>query len=85
MSDISTDPLTLPAVAMLPFNLVGGQADTVRVDVTGDQRLASLFDASTLRLTATNSVRGPASGAALNGRMQFTVIRATVVAGRKGL
>ncbi len=85
LSDPGTDPLTLPAVATLPFNLVDGQADTVQVDVAGDQRLAALFDGSVLRLTATNALRGPASGSDLNGRMRLTVIRATVVAGRKGL
>jgi len=85
MSDVATDPTTTPAVATLPFNLVAGQIDTVQVSVAGDQRLVSLFDGKSLRLTVTNALRGPASGANLNGRVQFSVIRATVVAGRKGL
>lgn len=85
MSDVGTDPLTTPAVATLPFNLVAGQVDTVQVDVAGDQRLVGLFDGNSMRLTVTNALRGPASGADLNGRVQFSVIRATVVAGRKGL
>jgi hypothetical protein len=85
LSDSGTDPTTLPAVATLPIDLVNGRVDTVRVDVSGDSRVVSLFDGSSLRLTATNAVRGPASGAALNGRVQFTMMRATVVAGRKGL
>ena len=85
MSDVGTDPLTTPAVATLPVSLVAGQTDTVRVVVGGDQRVVSLFDGNSLRLSVTNALRGPASGPALNGRLQFSEIRATVVAGRKGL
>lgn len=85
LADENTDPLTTIPVATLPVALVEGQSDTVHVDVTGDQRLLGLFDGNSLRLSATNSARGPASGADLNGRMRFTAIRATVIAGRKGL
>ena len=85
LSDTATDPLTTTAVATLPVALVDGQVDTVNVSVAGDQRLADLFNGKSLRLSATNSARGPVSGADLNGRLKFTKITATVVAGRKGL
>lgn len=85
LSDNATDPLTTPAVATLPVALVAGQVDTVNVSVSGDQRLADLFNGNSLRMSATNSARGPASGADLNGRLKFTKITATVIAGRKGL
>jgi len=85
MSDSATDPLTTPAVATLPVDLVDGQSDTLNVSVAGDQRVADLFDGTDLRLTVTTALRGPASGAPLNGRVQLSTLRATVIAGRKGL
>jgi hypothetical protein len=85
MADDNTDPLTTIPVVVLPVALVDGQSDTVHVDVGGDQRLIDLFNGNTVRLSATNSVRGPSSGPDLNGRLKFTEIRATVIAGRKGL
>ena len=85
MSDSDTDPLTTPAVATLPVQLTAGQTDTVSVEVRADQRLTSVFDGKDMRLTMTNSLRGPSSGATLNGRLRFTDIRATVIANRKGL
>ena len=85
LSDSATNPLTTPAVATLPIALVDGKIDTVDVSVAGDQRLADLFNGNSLRLSATNSARGPSSGPSLNGRLKFTKITATVVAGRKGL
>ena len=85
LADDNTDPLTTAAVATLPVALVDGQSDSVHVDIGGDQRLIGLFDGNSMRLCATNSARGPTSGADLNGRLRFTTIRATVIAGRKGL
>jgi hypothetical protein len=85
MSDANTNPMTTTPIVTLPVVLVAGQIDTVRVNVTGDQRLVDLFDGNSVRVTVTNALRGPSSGPALNGRLQFIEIRAVLVAGRKGL
>ena len=85
MSDPGTDPLTTPAVLTLPASLVAGQQQTVHAEVEADQRLATVFNGNRVRLSMTNALRGPDSGAPLNGRVRISAIRAVVIANRKGL
>lgn len=85
MSDVDSDPRTTPPVVALPATLVPGRTDTVTVNVSADPRIVALFDGPQMRLTITNSLRGPASGDPLNGRVELTTLRAVVVANRQGL
>ena len=85
MSEPNVDPLTTPAVLTLPADLVAGQQQTVHAEVEADSRLATVFNGDRVRLTMTNALRGPSSGASLNGKVRISAIRAVVIANRKGL
>ena len=86
VSDTNTDPLTTPPVAVLPMMLEPGVTDTAHVDLGSDQRVADLFASKKLRITLTNSLRGPddaVSSEPLNAKVAITEIEAVMVAGRK--
>jgi hypothetical protein len=84
MSDLATDPRATPPVAVLAAALSPGQTGTFTVNVDADARVVELFDSPQMRLTVTNSLRGPASGEPLNGRLELSAIRAIVLANRQG-
>jgi hypothetical protein len=84
MSDPATDPLTTVPVAVLAVDLQPGQTTKTEVAIDGDSRVVSLFDGSQMRMCVTTSVRGPASGDDLNGRLTLSKLRALLIANRKG-
>jgi hypothetical protein len=83
MSDPDTDPRTTPPVLELPFVLTPGQTDTVSVDIGADRRVVDLFAGKELRVTLTNSLRGPDSGDALSGRVEVKRLAAVMIASRR--
>jgi len=80
LSDEATDPRTTIPVISQAIVFQPGVTDTTRVTVDGDSRVTQLFAGKKVRLTATTSLRGPASGPALNGRLQLIALDAVVVA-----
>lgn len=80
LSDEATDPRSTTPVFFQTLVFQPGVTDTVRVTVDGDSRVAQLFAGKKVRLTATTSLHGPASGPALNGRLQLIALDAVVVA-----
>ena len=84
-SDPGTDPRTTLPILEQTVVMTPGATDTVTAVLDGDARLAALFAAKKMRLTVTTSLRGPASGADLNGRLWIRALDAVVIAGRKSL
>ena len=84
-SDENTAPLTTPPVVQLVVALAAGQDTTLDVTVPGDARVAELFVKRKMRLSVTTSLRGPAAGDPLNGRVELRAFEAIVIAGRKAL
>jgi hypothetical protein len=84
IGDSNTDPRTTTPVFVAPIVLQPGVTDTINVSLDGDSRLQQIFTQKQMRLTLTTSLRGPSSGAALNGRFQLSALDATVVAGFSG-
>ena len=82
-SDPATSPMSTAPILMAPFALVAGVTDTVEVVLDGDQRINDLFAGKKMRLSVTTSLRGPSSGADLNGRIRIRALDAVVIAGRK--
>jgi hypothetical protein len=82
MSGATAAPRATPPVLVLPFALVPGQVDTVRVTLDGDARVRALFAERTLRLEVTTSLRGPETGEPLNGSVRLDALDAVVVAKR---
>jgi hypothetical protein len=80
LSDSGTSPTSTPPVIVAPFALVPGQHTPVHAVIAGDPRVNSLFTQDQMRVTLTTSLRGPASGQSLNGRLVVTELRADVVA-----
>ena len=70
---------TLPVIEV-PIALVPGQHSPVHAVIAGDPRVNALFTQDKMRVTLTTSLRGPASGQSLNGRLTVTELRADVVA-----
>ncbi len=83
VSDLATDPRSTAPVFTQVLNFVPGTSDTVTSVLTDDARVDSLFTQKTMRLTVTTSLRGPASGSALNGGIEIHTFDAVAVAGRK--
>lgn len=83
MSDTATDPRTTLPVLTMPIVLTPGQSDTVDVVLDGDSRVAALFLQRRMRMTVTTSLRGPSSGADLNGRFHIRALDAIVIAARR--
>lgn len=82
LSDPSVSPRSTPPAFEVAVPLVPGQLDTVATDFTGDPRVAALFAQRRFRLTLTTSLRGPDSGAPLNGEVWLKSIDAVVIARR---
>jgi hypothetical protein len=80
LSDATTDPRTTTPVMVVPVVLVDGQVTPIHAVVAGDPRVIALFTQQEMRVSVTTSLEGPASGAALNGRLTLTELRAAVVA-----
>ncbi len=83
MSDIAAAPRTTSPVLTHALGLTPGSVDTVVTDFEGDSRVTALFAERRFRLEITTSVRGPASGAPLNGSVRIQQLDAVVVAKRK--
>ena len=84
IGDQNTDPMTTAPIFVQPIVLQPGVTDTINVAIDGDSRLQQIFTQRQMRLTLTTSLRGPSSGAALNGKFQLNALDATVVAGFSG-
>ena len=84
LSSPDVDPRSTPPVIARAVPMAPGVTDTVRVSVDGDPRVAELFAARRMRMTFTMALRGPESGAALNGRVRLTALRAVVIGSRTG-
>ena len=80
MSDSASQPMTTSPVMTMPIALVPGQHSPVHAVIAGDPRVNALFTQDKMRVTLTTSLRGPASGQALNGRLVVTELRADVIA-----
>ena len=80
MSDANTVPTSTLPVIVLPVTLVPGQHAPLHAEIGGDPRIAALFTQDQMRVTVTTSLQGPGAGAALNGRLSITELRAAVVA-----
>ncbi len=74
----SQPPVLTAVVAMTP-----GVTDTVTAVLDGSPALADLFTRKLVRLSITNSVRGPDVGETLNARTRLIELQAVVIAGRK--
>jgi hypothetical protein len=85
MSDEDTDPYTTPPVVVKPVVLSPGVTDTVVITLSGDRRVAELFQGQRMRISVVNTIVPPASGPALNGRLRLTALDAVVVMVRKDL
>lgn len=83
MSDAATDPLTTVPVIVQVLNFAAGVDDTVQSTTGNDARIAALFTNKSLRMSVTTSLRGPASGDSLNGRLRIHGLDAVVIAGRQ--
>lgn len=77
-------PLATPPVLTSIVALTPGQTDTVTAVLDGSQQLADLFTRKMVRLSVTNSLRGPDAGDPLNARARLIRLDAVVVAGRTG-
>lgn len=84
-SDTGTPPLSTAPILEQVIPLVAGASDTVTAVVEGDARVAALFAGRAMRIAVTTSLRGPASGAALNGRVRLSGLDATLITRRSAL
>jgi len=84
LSDAATAPRSTLPVVEIPMVLSPGLTDTVHVDLAGDPRVVGLFQAKSMRMSVTTSLRGPSSGNALSGTFRVTGLEAVVIAGWKG-
>jgi hypothetical protein len=83
LSDVATAPsATTPALTRV-LTLAPGSVDTLAVDFDGDPRVAALFAQRRFRIEVTTSLRGPTSGAALNGTVRLSRLDAVLVAKRR--
>lgn len=83
MSDAATDPRTTAPVMTQVLHFTAGESDTVQSTLGDDPRIAALFGDKSMRLCLTTSLRGPAAGDSLNGRLRIHDLDAVVIAGRK--
>ena len=84
LSDAATAPQSTLPVVQIPMSLSPGLTDTVHVELAGDHRVVGLFQAKSMRMSVTTSLRGPSSGNALSGTFRITGLEAVVIAGWKG-
>lgn len=83
LSDANTTPRsTAPAIVQI-LQFAAGVPDTATSVITGDTRVNSLFNNSSLRVSVTTSFRGPSIGPALAGSLTVSGLDATVIAERK--
>jgi hypothetical protein len=80
MSGPETDPVTTLPVIETPIVLTPGQHSPIHAVISGDPRINALFTGDQMRVTVTTSLQGPSNGAALNGRLTVTQLRADVIA-----
>jgi hypothetical protein len=85
LSSSSDPPRSQPPIIATVLPMVPGQIDTVTAVINGSQQLADLFTRKLVRLSITNSLRGPDVGETLNSRIRLIELRAVVVAGRKSV
>lgn len=85
ISSSSDPPRSQPPILTTVIAMVPGQTDTVNAVINGSQALADLFTRKLVRLSITNSVRGPDVGQTLNARIRLIELRSVVVAGRKSV
>ncbi len=83
MSDTATDPRATAPVLTQVLHFAAGQSDTVQTTLGSDPRIAALFSDKSMRIALTTSLRGPAAGDSLNGRLRIRDLDAVVIAGRK--
>jgi len=83
VSQEEIEPIWTPPIIEQAVSLQPGETDSIEVTLPADERVAGLFMGRKLRLTVTNSVRGPESGDPLNGRLVVRALDAIVIAGRK--
>lgn len=83
MSDSNTDPRTTAPVLTQVLDFTAGVPDTVQSTLGHDDRISALFANKAMRMCVTTSLRGPASGDSLSGRLQIHALDAVVIAGRK--
>ena len=85
LSGSSDPPRSQPPVLTTVLPMVPGQIDTVSAVIDGSQQLADLFTRQVVRLSITNSLRGPDVGQTLNARIRLIELQAVVIAGRKSV
>jgi hypothetical protein len=85
VSDDVTPPRSTTPVVVAPFALSPGVTDTVEVNAMADPRVAALFASRKMTISVTTSLRGPSSGAPLNGDIRLSVLSAQVIAKRSRL
>ncbi len=83
MSDMGVAPRTTAPALTHVVNLTPGRVDTLVTDFEGDARVAALFAQRRFRLEVTTSLRGPSSGADLDGSVRISQLDAVVVAKKK--
>jgi len=83
LSDENTDPRSTAPVLVQALEFAAGAPDTVQSTFGDDARVAALFTNKALRMTLTTSMRGPASGDSLSGRLQIRGLDAVIIAGRQ--
>jgi hypothetical protein len=84
-SDTGTSPTSTTPILVQVIPLAPGISDTLTAEVEGDARVAKLFASRAMRVSVTTSLRGPSSGAALNGSVRLSRLDATVITRRTGL
>jgi hypothetical protein len=82
-SDENTPPRSTPPAIMIPVTLVAGRSDTVTVVLGDDPRIARLFGQKRVRMSVTNSVRGPLLPPDLTGTVRLGALDAVAIATRK--
>jgi hypothetical protein len=85
LSGADEAPRSRPPVLTRVVSFTPGLTDTVEASLEGSTELADLFTRKQVRLSVTNSLRGPSSGADLNGHVRLDQLHALVIAGRKPL
>jgi len=85
LSSSSDPPRSQPAILATVLTMAPGKTDTVTAVIDGSQQLADLFTRKLVRLSITNSLRGPDVGQTLNARIRLIELQAVVIAGRKSV